>query len=489
MLRRKCRTYPLLLHACARTIAEKHWAGTGSNGGRFSLALGPVGRLPRLLFRAGQVPLVPVARHADGGVGAAGGAVVLTDAATHAAGGIHVGEPLERFGIAPVGRVRDGGAVFVQPVDGAVGAHLVADETLFARFPDDARRAVDDGAPDEQVLLFGDGEGFDGVRGAHLAAQVAVLAAFPHPGRQHGSPDRAQAPFDDRRLQAVGRAYLHAGAAADAALGEELLGDRPGGADEAFAGDAAFAVARGAPGQGRSRAQSPGGAHADAGEEAPPVEVELGARFRSPGGHADRLLRAQFGAGLALDAFGRGGALPLFPDRVHLAFEPAEGAFVARASDPAAEEGDAGDEAQQRPQRAEAAAPEPAGEEPAGKDGPQQERRGEPASVRRLLVGKDPPRLEPARSRKPLDRPLQGGEEPERQAPEGEGDRVKQPDQLGSQQGARGHRPEHVILQPGPGTLQLGAALPLRAHGAVRAVDQGPERTDPTAEGPAEEKG
>jgi hypothetical protein len=215
---------------------------------------------------------------------------------------------------------------------------------------------ADGSLTEPHLLLLGDL--LDGARGAHLAAEDAGVLAIADAGDQDRRPDTLHARLEERRVERVVGAHLHALGAADATLEELALLDAPRRTDHARVVIRVEAVRdahgrdpdQAGPGRGERRTTSRVGGvdgGAPVGEEAE-LDHVLGAGVLAVEAHVALVLPV-------LDAaLGAVGAL---------AVDEAEVAVGAlRVILLHAEEGEAGENAEERAERAEHAAPEPGNE-------------------------------------------------------------------------------------------------------------------------------
>ena len=254
--------------------------------------------------------------------------------------------------------------------DGVVRADLITDQAELILSPDQALLLAQDGRPDLRVVLLLQGDGTDRLGRAYPAAYVAVRLAGCHPELRLWRPEALKARLPQAGLEGVGHTGFHAFPAADAGSEELGFGKRPGRPDELPPPleQRERALERDKP-QGQSPAQR--------GDSPPAREVEAGilAHAGKGGGIGDRLLRADPGALPALDAFGRTGGERVFGDRSHGAGLLAGHAAVALRADPAPKEPEWRNQAQQRAQGAEIAAPEPRRQAAQGHNPPEDEER------------------------------------------------------------------------------------------------------------------
>ena len=309
-------------------------------------------------------------------------ALVLADAAADAAARDHL-------------RSREPARAAVGPRDHAValehdglvghGAHLLADDARRAGGPRQAAVPVDDGDADDLLALRSAGRRRDRPRGADLATGVAGVVAVAEARPQHRRPEPLEARLRQRGLEAGGRAGLHALAAAQAAREEAafVLGARR--SDQARPLDRSRAR-RSRAGERRPPRPPPRGRPRGGRGRTPPT-ARVGpvpASCRSRVGQATRQSRHIVHS----EVMTRAGAAPLAPPLrppTSIASSSAGGgagaAGAAAVAHDRAQQLDLGDEAEQRPERAEIPAPEAVGDRIEQDHGEEQEEQRDPLLV------------------------------------------------------------------------------------------------------------
>src|SRR5512143_1949240 len=112
------------------------------------------------------------------------------------------------------------------------GADLLAHDARPSVSPGQAPALVDHGEPDLYLRLFFYRKLFDCSRGADLTAERASVLAVAYARHEHRRPDAFDAGLEQRRLEPIRGADLHAIPALDTALQKFLFLERPGRPEE-----------------------------------------------------------------------------------------------------------------------------------------------------------------------------------------------------------------------------------------------------------------